>query len=240
MSAPVVDDPHFSLVVLCYRSGTSIIPRVEKLHQTLCFLRQNWEIVLVGNYVEGSQDETPNVVTELAQRFPNVRALTLPKKGMMGWDMRTGLDEARGTLIGVIDGDGQFPFESIFACLFKMEFQDLDLVKTYRVRRRDGLYRFVISKGYNLLFRLLFGFGDGDLNAKPKILKRDKYQQLGLQSDDWFVDAEIMIRAHEIGLKIGHVPIEFESNRDRDSFIKPAAVWEFLVNLLRCRFGERR
>src|SRR5262249_20926556 len=192
MSNACIDAPHFSLVVLCYRSGTSIIPRVEKLHHTLSFLQQSWEIVLVGNYVEGAQDETPRVVQELANRLPHVRALTLAKQGMMGWDMRTGLDEARGTLIGVIDGDRQFPLESIFPCLFKMEFQDRDLVKTYRVKRRDGLYRFMISTGYNLLFRLLFGFGDGDLNAKPKILRRDKYRQLQLRSDDWFVDAEMM------------------------------------------------
>jgi len=239
MSASLVDEPHFSLVVLCYRSGTSIIPRVEKLHQTLCFLRQTWEIVLVGNYIEGSQDETPKVVRDLADRLPHVRALTLPKEGMMGWDMRTGLDEARGTLIGVIDGDGQFPFESIFACLFKMEFEDLDLVKTYRVKRRDGLVRFTISKVYNLLFRVLFGFGDRDLNSKPKIIRRDRYGQLRLRSDDWFVDAEMMIRAHEIGLRVGAVPIEFEANNDRLSFVQPRAVWEFLVNLFRYRFGKR-
>ena len=238
MNVPATDEPHFSLVVLCYRSGRSIVPRIEKLHETLSFLRQSWEIVLVGNYLEGSQDETPAVVQDLACRLPHVRALTLPKKGMMGWDMRMGLDEARGTYIGVIDGDGQFPFESIFACLFKMEFQDLDMVKTYRVQRGDGFYRKLISKVYNVVFRLLFGFGERDLNSKPKILKREAYRKLRLRSDDWFVDAEIMIRAHELGFKIGEVPIHFEANSDRDSFVKPLAVWDFLVNLLRYRFGR--
>src|SRR5262249_1052396 len=97
----------------------------------------------------------------------------------------------------------------------------------------------MISTGYNLLFRLLFGFGDGDLNAKPKILRRDKYRQLQLRSDDWFVDAEMMIRAHETGLRIGFVPIEFEANNERRSFIEPRAVWEFVVNLFRYRFGQR-
>ena len=58
--------------------------------------------------MEGSDDETPQVVTKLAERSDNIRTVIRPKQGMMGWDMRMGLDDARGTYIGVIDGDGQF------------------------------------------------------------------------------------------------------------------------------------
>jgi len=50
--------------------------------------------VLVGNYIEGSDDETPQVVRELAERWPNVSAVVRPKEGMMGWDMRMGLNAA--------------------------------------------------------------------------------------------------------------------------------------------------
>jgi glycosyltransferase involved in cell wall biosynthesis len=241
MSASATEEePHFSLVVLCYRSSKSVIPHVERLHRMLSLMRPSWEMVLVGNYNEGSQDETPSVVQELASRLPHVRALTLPKRGMMGWDMRMGLNEARGKYIGVVDGDGQFPFESIFACLFKIEVEDLDMVKTYRVQRGDGLYRKVISKGYNLVFNVLFGFGERDVNSKPKILKGDKYRQLDLRSDDWFTDAEMMIRAYELGFRIGEIPTHFAANRDRDSFVTPQSIWEFLLNLLRYRFGKRR
>ena len=106
-------EPHFSLVVLCYRSGKNIIPFVERLQRTLARCNFSSELVLVGNYIEGSNDETPQVVKELADGLDNIRTVIRPKQGMMGWDMRMGLDAARGTYIGVIDGDGQFPPESI-------------------------------------------------------------------------------------------------------------------------------
>ena len=131
-------EPHFSLVVLCYRSGQSIIPFVERLQRTLSRCNFSWELVLVGNYIEGSDDETPQVVKKLAEQSQNIRTVIRPKQGMMGWDMRMGLDTARGTYIGVIDGDGQFPPESIIACLLKCELEDLDLTKTYRVIRDDA------------------------------------------------------------------------------------------------------
>ncbi|HEU4869357.1 MAG TPA: glycosyltransferase, partial [Pyrinomonadaceae bacterium] len=163
-----------------------------------------------------------------------------PKQGMMGWDMRMGLDAARGTYIGVIDGDGQFPPESIIACLLKCELEDLDLTKTYRVIRDDGLYRRFISAVYNAIFSLLFGFKVRDINSKPKIIRRDKYELLQLESDDWFADAEIVIRARELGLKVGETPVHFSSNDNRGSFVKPKAIFEFASNLLRYRFSPKQ
>jgi glycosyltransferase involved in cell wall biosynthesis len=226
-------------VVLCYRSGQSIIPFVERLQRTLSRLNFSWELVLVGNYIEGSDDETPQVVKKLAETSDNIRTVIRPKQGMMGWDMRMGLDAARGTYIGVIDGDGQFPAESIIACLLKCELEDLDLTKTYRVIRDDGLYRRLISTVYNALFSLLFGFKVRDINSKPKIMRRDKYELLNLESDDWFADAEIIIRARELGLKIGETPVHFSINDNRGSFVKPGAILEFSSNLLKYRFSRR-
>ena len=235
-----MSDPHFSLVVLCYRSGQSIIPFVERLQRTLSRCNFSWELVLVGNYIEGSDDETPEVVNKLAESSPNIRTVIRPKKGMMGWDMRMGLDAARGTYIGVIDGDGQFPAESIIACLLKCKLEDLDLTKTYRVIRDDGLYRRLISTVYNAIFSLLFGFKVRDINSKPKIIRRDKYELLQLESDDWFADAEIVIRARELGLKIGETPVHFSINDKRGSFVKPKAILEFTSNLLRYRFSPKQ
>ena len=235
-----MSDPHFSLVVLCYRSGKNIIPFVERLQRTLSRCNFSWELVLVGNYVEGSDDETPQVVANLAENSNNIRTVIRPKQGMMGWDMRMGLDAARGTYIGVIDGDGQFPPESIVACLLKCELEDLDLTKTYRVIRDDGLYRQLISTVYNGIFSLLFGFKVRDINSKPKIIRRDKYELLQLESDDWFADAEIVIRARELGLKIGETPVHFKVNDNRGSFVKPRAILEFTSNLMKYRFSRRQ
>ena len=233
-------EPHFSLVVLCYRSGQNIIPFVERLQRTLSRCNFTWELVLVGNYIEGSDDETPQVVKKLAEGSNNIRTVIRPKQGMMGWDMRMGLDAARGTYIGVIDGDGQFPPESIIACLLKCELEELDMAKTYRVIRDDGLYRRLISAVYNGIFRVLFGFKVRDINSKPKIIRRDKYELLHLESDDWFADAEIIIRARELGLKIGETPVHFKSNDNRGSFVKPKAILEFGSNLLKYRFSPRQ
>lgn len=228
-----------SVVILCYRAEEGIIPFVESIHRMLSYCRFTYELVLVANYAQGSPDRTPQVARALEARLPHTRALALPKEGMMGWDMRAGMDAARGELVCVIDGDGQFPLESILTCLIKIETEELDLVKTYRVLREDGLYRRFISWTYNRLFRLLFKLECRDTNSKPKIMWRSIYRLMGLGSDDWFIDAEIMIRARELGLRVAEVPIHFSAIETRPSFVRPATILEFLRNLWFYRFRRQ-
>ena len=233
-------EPFFSIVVLCYRAEEALVPFVTKLHRILSLYNFSWEIILVANYLEGQQDRTPEVVQNLAKALPHVKFVSELKDGMMGWDLRKGLDMARGEYLGLIDGDGQFPIEAIFSCLSFIILEDLDLVKTYRTSREDGLLRFSISQVYNRLFSLLFGRISKDANSKPKIFKKSAYQSMNLTSDDWFIDAEIMIRAKELGLQIGELPITFFSQRGRTSFVKMSAIVEFIRNLLGRYFMHRK
>jgi hypothetical protein len=49
-----------------------------------------------------------------------------------------------------------------------------------------------------------------------------------------------MIRAREAGLTIGEIPVHFALNEQRSSFVKPAALFEFMSNLFLYRFGGRK
>src|SRR5437879_8669078 len=118
--------------------------------------------------------------------------------------------------------------------------EGIDLTKTYHVRRDDDIYRRMISYVYYGLFKLFFCLQIHDVNSKPKIIRREKYELLNLESDDWFADAEIMIRAREAGLSIGEIPVHFALNETRGSFVKPRAIFEFMSNLIRYRFGSRK
>lgn len=233
--------PNLSVVVLCYRSGEAIEPFVESLISSLEEYEPDWEIVLVGNYFEGSGDRTPEVVKVLAKKNPRIRSVTLAKEGMMGWDMKSGLRAATGKVLSVIDGDGQMPCEDVVCTYKKLKEEGFDLVKTYRAERDDGLYRLCISAIYNFLFKILFpGLNCRDMNSKPKTLKREAYEKMDLRSDDWFIDAEIMIQARRLKLKVGEVATIFRSIESRPSFVKPRAIFEFLGNLIWYRILEFR
>ncbi|MFH1583429.1 MAG: glycosyltransferase family 2 protein [Candidatus Falkowbacteria bacterium] len=233
--------PELSVVVLCYKAGEFIRQFVEKIrvlfNQERIF---DYELILVGNYFPKDNDLTPLVVKKLADMYPNVRYVAKEKQGMMGWDMKSGLNLSRGRYISVIDGDGQMPVEDLAKVYRKIKAEKLDLVKTYRTVRGDSRWRKFLNIVYNLVFKILFyGLGAKDINSKPKIITREAYEKLNLESDNWFIDAEIMIQARRFNFKIGQIPTYFFGlSGRRESFVGFSAIMEFIKNLIVFRLKE--
>ncbi|MEE3253792.1 MAG: glycosyltransferase family 2 protein [Nitrospinota bacterium] len=234
-----MDTPEISVVVLAYRSAGTITGFVDSLVESLENENLQWEIVLVGNYFEGKGDQTPEVINKIASQKAQIKVVTEIKKGMMGWDMKTGLQAATGKTLVVIDGDGQMPSGDVVRVYNLMKENELDLAKTYRVKRNDGCYRKLISIIYNILFKTMFpGIKAWDMNSKPKIMKREFYEKINLESNGWFIDAEIMIFARRLDAKIGEIETVFHSIDTRPSFVKPLSILEFLFNLFVYRIRE--
>jgi glycosyltransferase involved in cell wall biosynthesis len=233
-------NPGISVVILAYRSGEGIHTFVESMIQSLDKNEPNWEIILVGNHFSDDGDRTPCIITEIAQSNPRISSVTRIKEGMMGWDMKSGLEAATGRMIAVIDGDGQMPFEDVVHVYKKLKDEGLDLVKTFRTQRGDGFYRKTISVGYNFIFNALFpGLNCRDINSKPKIMTREVYNRMCLNSNGWFIDAEIMIQARKMHLKVDEIPTTFFELNERPSFVKLRSIWEFSVNLIWYRLFNR-
>ncbi|MCD4681351.1 MAG: glycosyltransferase family 2 protein [Bacteroidales bacterium] len=228
-----------SIIILCYRSEEAIIDFADKAKQIAEEISSSYEIILVGNYLDGSDDRTREIVQQIAAGDNCYRCICKQKKGMMGWDMKEGLDAASGKYLCVIDGDGQFPLDSIKRCYHEIISRNYDLVKTFREKRNDGIYRKFISRIYNLIFSILFSnLNSRDINSKPKIISRKAYSTMNLTSDDWFIDAEIMINVRRLKLKFFEFPIEFYKLSGRPSFVKFSAILEFIRNLIIFRIKE--
>jgi len=233
--------PELSVVVLGYAAKKEIIPFVEKL---LSIFQKNsiydYELILVANYWPNTGDNTPEYVSELAKNTPNIHSVSFPKKGGMGWDMKSGLVAAQGDFIAVIDGDGQMPIIDLVRVYEIIKLDKSDLAKTYRITRGDGLWRKTISHIYNLFFSFLFpGLNARDINSKPKIFTRAFYEKLRLESDGWFIDAEIMLAARRQKARISEIPTEFLGlSGKRKSFVRWPAILEFIWNLIKYRVKE--
>ena len=225
-----------SVVVLCYKAGKDIIKFIDCIYSRGCERKIEFEIILVANYWPKENDITPEIVNRYALNKINCLVVSLPKRGMMGWDMRSGLEKASGRVIVVIDGDTQFEPNLVFWVYDKLRTDNLDLCKTYRVDREDGIYRKFISNIFNIFFMLLFPVKKykkeyRDINSKPKAILNSAYRKMNLKADDWFIDAEIMLQARNLKLKIGSFPISFYKS-ERESFVKPIAIIEFIKNLV--------
>ncbi|MCX6701653.1 MAG: glycosyltransferase family 2 protein [Candidatus Zambryskibacteria bacterium] len=236
--------PEISVIILCYKSGDFAKIFYKKITDVLKKNNLAYEIVLVGNYRPNTGDTTPDVLRKIKKEDSAVvtviKEKTSPDQGM-SWDMRCGLEAATGKSLAVIDGDGQMSPEDIPRAYKKLINENLDICKGRRISREDGLYRKFISRIYNMIMNVLFpGIVSDDINGKPKIFTRKAYDSLQLESNGWFIDAEIMIRAKHLGLKVGEVDVEFHENKKRKSFISFDANIEFIKNIFIWRMRESR
>lgn len=233
--------PEISVVILCYRSGEFARVFYQRVVDILSKNNLDYEIVLVGNYRKGMSDITPEIVRDIVSKNPRTIAVIKEKvspKHAMGWDMKSGLQASTGKTITVIDGDGQIPPEDIPELYMALKRDGLDLCKAVRITRGDGPYRKFISYMFNLIMRILFGGIEDDINGKPKLFTREVYERLNLESNDWFIDGEIMIKACRMNLKTGNITTNFYKNPERQSFISLKANIEFIKNIIKWRFKE--
>lgn len=228
-----------SAIVLGYRAAADLLLVVEPLYELLEAEGVPFELVVVANYWPRKPDGTADVARSFAETHEHTVVIAQPKEGAMGWDMRAGLDAARGEYFVVIDGDAQNPVADVVRMFHAMRDSNADVMKGRRTLRHDGTYRRIVSLTYNVIFRLMFRTrGLWDINGKPKGLRRSAYEQLELTSDDWFIDAEIVLQARAKGLRIMELPVEFMRNDQRASLVRPRAIWEFAVNMFRTRLGR--
>jgi hypothetical protein len=111
------------------------------------------------------------------------------------------------------------------------------LAKVRRRFRMDGLVRKIISITYNLITTIMFfGLGSIDINGNPKILPRECLERMNLQSKDWFLDAEVMIKAKRMGLEVYEFNVMAQMREGGSSNVNSNTCWEFIINLLKYRF----
>ncbi len=234
-----LSEPDLSLVIPCYNEQAVVRDTATRLVEAFRAAGVSLELVLVDN---GSADRTGAIIDELiAEGMPVVKA-TVPVNQGFGLGALTGLRQCSGRWIGFMCVDDQVHPQDVVR-LYEIAAK-AKTPKLFKVRRRfrlDGRMRRVVSFIYNLLTTMLFGdLGSMDLNANPKILPRPYIQAMRLRSKDWFLDAEVMIKAKRMGLPVYEMNIFALMRAEGVSHVRPATCWEFIRNLLYYRFGDGR
>ena len=76
-----MESPDISVVVLAYQSASTIEGFVASLVTSLEEEKIDWEIILVGNYFEGTGDQTPEIVQRISDRNPRIKTVVKLRKG---------------------------------------------------------------------------------------------------------------------------------------------------------------
>jgi len=184
---------------------------------------------------DGSRDETSKILSRLNEDGGlHLKASSHPVNRGYGAALRTGFREALGNLIFYTDSDNQFDLAELGEFLPLMK--EWDAVLGYRMDRQDPLFRKLVSKSYNLLASTAFGMTVRDLNCSFKLFRREALQSLELESDNFFIDTELVVRLHRAGWRYLEKGVRHYPRTAGRSTVRPSDVPQTFLALARIWF----
>jgi len=209
MSEPI----RVSIVIPVYNEEGILHASVVDLHERLAPLGLRYEIVLAEN---GSRDRTLEVARELAQKYPEVRFLSVGEPNY-GRALRAGILDARGTLVICEEIDlCDVDFHRRALALLESDAADMVIGSKLIDGAADQrpLFRHATSIVYTTLLRVLLDFRGSDTHGL-KAFRRDRVAPLVeacLTDKDVFA-SELVIRAYRAGIRVHEIPIRIVEMR---------------------------
>lgn len=227
-----------SLVMPCYNEEESVPVTIPRLIDAFDSAGHCLELVAVDN---GSTDGTGRALAQLAARYPRVRIHRVEVNQGYGNGLLAGIPLCHGEWVGFIPADGQVDAADVVHLYDAAASSHGDVVAKARRRfRMDGLRRKLVSVTYNLVVRMLWPTLDTlDVNGTPKILPRRALEAMELESRGWFLDPEIMIKAHYMGLRVLEFNVFARMRGSGTSHVRAETCLEFMRNLAVYRFTSK-
>jgi glycosyltransferase involved in cell wall biosynthesis len=239
MTSSQTEDVELTLVVPCYNEEGALETTVPPLFAALAAAIPRCEMVLVDN---GSTDGTRGLIEALGRLDSRIRIAVVPVNRGYGLGVLTGYAAARGRCVGHIPADGPVTPDDVAALARRALLEGPGaMVTAVRLHRQETLARKVVSRAYNTVFLLMFGRYTTDINGTPKFLHRADLARMGLTSTDYFLEAEMMIKARRLGMRTVPVTVPSQARPGGASKVSARllmACVEFLTNLVRARFGK--
>lgn len=187
-----------------YNELKSVEPMTRKALQVLQEVADEFEILIID---DGSSDGSEHIADELARSDPHIRVIHHQGNKGYGQALRTGFANASKDIVIYTDCDEPADLWLIRDVIDLMEKNDM--VIGYRLNRWEGWRRFIYSKIYNNLVRVLFGINVRDINFSFKAIRHDQLQKFHLAAGTVFIDGELLAEAVRHRLKIHQMPVQY-------------------------------
>ena len=160
---------------------------------------------------DGGTDDTKTVVRRLGRTLP-IRVHTRDeRKGYLN-AIKDALMLAERDWVFLVDSDYQFAAIDFWRLVPQMATHDIIL--GMKSPRRDPFYRIVLSRGLNLILRLLFRVPYRDMDTGFRLMRRETIERIAPQVRHFaFFTAEFVVRCHQAGYKIVEVPVPHYSRK---------------------------
>ncbi|MFQ5822868.1 MAG: glycosyltransferase family 2 protein [bacterium] len=208
-----------SIVLPAYNEEENIRKAVEASLNVATKVAKMYEIIVVN---DGSTDSTGKICDELSSQNGYLKVIHHDSNQGYGAALRTGFTSAQFKLVFFTDSDNQFDVSEL---RYLLPFMDTyDVVTGFRVYRYDPLMRLFLSWGYNLLVKWIFRVKTRDIDCAFKLFRREIFDHFTIESNDFFVDTEILVKARRLGYTINQVGVRHYPRMAGHTTVRPSDI----------------
>jgi len=221
------------------RSATILLPAVNEasnlesvvseIESALRDEELEFEVLIVD---DGSNDNTPEVVKELAEKASNVRGIRLRRNFGKSAALDAGLATCEMDVVILMDADGQDDPAGIPPLLEQLD-HGFHLVTGRRSVRNDRFIKRNTSKLYNWMTSRVSGVDGKDFNSGFKVMTRDLAKELKLYGE---LHRYIPVLAEWMGFRSTEVDTNHRARLHGSSKFGRSRFWRGMLDLITVKF----
>jgi len=202
-----------SIVIPTLNEAGNILEAITTIQKDVTYPK---EIIVVDS---NSTDGTIEIVKDT-----NVCRLIIEPRRGYGIALRTGMRNAKGNIIIMVDGDGTYEFRHINRMVERMLEKDADMVlatRMYDPKKAMGLLNFIGNKIITFTFDFFYSQFLSDSQSGFRAISHDAIDQVKLKEDDMAFATEMLIQFAKEGYNMVEVPTTYKSRKYGKTKLKP-------------------
>ena len=222
-----------SLVIPIYNEAENIPLLIDSITHRLTDTHLTYEIICVD---DGSQDGSTDVLKDIAEKNPYLKAIILRRNYGQTPAMAAGFENATGKIIITLDGDLQNDPTDI-PLLLETLAQGYDLVSGWRKHRQDdALTRLLPSKIANWIIGKITGVNLHDYGCSLKAYRQELIADMNLYGE---LHRFLPALAYIEGAKITEIPVNHHPRRFGKSKYGLGRTFRVIMDLLTVFFIKK-
>lgn len=204
----------FSVIIPAYRQEKTIVEDLRSIKAAADSLKIPYEIICV---VDGEIDKTFDLAKRFSESYSNIKVVGYKENKGKGYAVRFGMAKSRGNIVAFIDAGMDLNHNGLAICFQHFYWYNADIIVGSKRHPASKVHypwqRRVLSWGYQMLARILFGLNIKDTQVGLKFFRREVLEKTlpRLLVKRFAFDIEILAVANYLGFtKIYEAPVEIK------------------------------
>ncbi|MDC0035540.1 glycosyltransferase, partial [Chloroflexi bacterium] len=200
----------------------------------------DWVITVADN---GSTDQTVQIAQTLSKKYSKVQYVRLEERGR-GRALKKAWAQSGSKILAYMDVDLSTDLISLPDCVAAVNDSKTQIATGSRLISGSEVVgrsfkREFISRGYSLLFRMMFRVSFRDAQCGFKVVSKKVVEEVVplVKNNNWFFDTELLILAEKNGYPIMEIPVRWVDDPLSKVNIMKTAI-EDIKGLMRLRFRD--